>query len=82
MSPERLLPRPGGGWLVLDPAADIGHAGAQGVVFGLDATGAVDAATGDPAFRALTDMALDPQGRLWVSDAEADPQGSTCLSTI
>jgi len=74
VSPQRLLPHPEGGWLILDPEADIAYAEATGVIFRVAEDGEVIGATAARAFRALTDMTIDEDGTLWVTDRDADPE--------
>jgi hypothetical protein len=74
--PQRILPDPNGGWLVLDALAPVCAAPAHGAIFHVPPEG------GPPTpfccsteFRKLADMAFDGQGHLWVSDLYANPLG-------
>lgn len=74
--PQRILPDPNGGWLVLDAQAPECAAPALGAVFRVPpGGGAPELFCCDSRFRRLLDMAFDGQGHLWVSDPFANPFG-------
>jgi hypothetical protein len=74
--PQRILPDPNGGWLLLDALAPECASPALGAVFHLPPEGGEPELLGcDTRFRKLRDMALDGQGHLWVSDLDANPFG-------
>jgi sugar lactone lactonase YvrE len=74
--PQRILPDPRGGWLVLDAMAPACPAPAFGAVYHVpEEGGSPELVACSQLFRKLLDMAFDDQGRLWVSDPYANPLG-------
>ncbi len=73
--PRRLLAYGDGSYLVLDPEAKLCPGAGRGLIFRVPAEG------GSPrsfsctaAYQLLDDMAVDPYGRLWISDMRANPK--------
>jgi len=74
--PSRIVRQPDGGFAILDHLAELGLAPARGAIFQVRADGSnFEVAAFSRAFRWLADMTFDDQGRLWVSDQDADPLG-------
>jgi DNA-binding beta-propeller fold protein YncE len=74
--PSRIIPNPAGGFVILDHLADLAQPPARGAIFQAEADGSeLNIASVSRAFRWLTDMTFDSQGRLWVADMGADPLG-------
>jgi sugar lactone lactonase YvrE len=72
--PSRIISTPDGGFMILDHLAELSLPPARGAIFQIRADGSnLDVAGYSRAFRWLTDMTFDPQGRLWVADMSADP---------
>ncbi|MCK4303712.1 MAG: hypothetical protein KAY24_05700, partial [Candidatus Eisenbacteria sp.] len=76
VSPQRLLPNPQGGWAILDPGA-LPSGDARGALYAVSEDWEIEILCYSPEFRALTDMAFDSQGRLWLSDMEATAPGGS-----
>ncbi len=72
--PSRIVRQPDGGFVILDHLAELALAPARGAVFQVRADGSnLEVAAFSREFRLISDMAFDQQGRLYVSDQEADP---------
>ncbi len=75
-APTRIIPAPEGGYMILDEAADLSLPPARGAIYRVEADGSgLQVAAYSRAFRWVTDMTFDSQGRLWVADMTADPLG-------
>ncbi len=75
-APSRLVRRPDGGFILMDPASDLSLPPARGALYQINADGSgLDVAAYSRAFRSLADMLFAPDGRLWVADMSADPLG-------
>jgi sugar lactone lactonase YvrE len=74
VNPQRLVADPDGGWYLLDSDARIYAGQAKGAIFRVPAAGGAPVlVVASTAFRALSDLAVGPDGTLWIVDREANP---------
>jgi FlgD Ig-like domain len=72
VNPYRVLAAPQGGWYIMDPDAVFLEGEAIGAVFYVTANGEVSVFSVEEEYRRLSDMCIDGNGRLWLSDTESD----------
>jgi DNA-binding beta-propeller fold protein YncE len=74
VDPQRLVACPQGGWYLLDSDTPIYAGQSKGAIFRVPAEGGAPVlVAASTAFRALSDLAVGPDGTLWVVDREANP---------
>jgi sugar lactone lactonase YvrE len=82
VDPARMLADGAGGLLVLDAGAQFCPGEGLGAILRVGGQGGSPETLSCPAeFRAVADMVLDPSGRLWVSDMQANPEGLSAENT-
>jgi len=75
VDPVRCLPAPDGGFYILDAGVECPGEGV-GAVLRVGADGGVPSTViCDEAFRSLADLTVAADGRLWITDREANPAG-------
>lgn len=83
VEPNRLVPTPEGTWLIIDPDAEILAGDARGALYEFDPEKQEELALSllsvSPAYRSLSDVTLDDQGNLWLTDLSANPGGGPGL---
>lgn len=80
VTPMRLLPTAAGTWLILDSDAEVMAGDARGVVYEFDPRvpdelEALTLLSASTLYRSLSDMTLDDEGNLWLTDLSANPHG-------